>query len=557
MLNKLLKLLGKLSSPHSVILENISASQSQSTLDELLNAKARLRAIYNSSFDAISILGDKGFIDGNTAALALFGCATIEEFSRYSPVDLSPATQACGTDSKTLAQYYIDLTLNNGYCRFEWLHQRADNSVVFETEVLLSSLVIDGVTHIQCVQHDLTTRRKAAASLAKKKKKIKALKAAKDCTEDLAKTKSQFLANLSNDIRTPITEIIGFSDLALLEKDPQKTDNYFQNINTTSKHLLAILNDTVDVSMLDIELMTLQLTHFNLADLGTMLHGLFINTAQEKGLTLTINIENQVPEVLIGDSLRLRHVLINLLGNALKFTQQGSVTLNISLLQLDANVAQLLFTISYAGMGISTEQQELLFHPFSEVDDGYARNFEGTALGLSISQDLVQLMGGSIKLDSHPGLGSCFSFELWLPLGDLATIESQITPSLKPESLSGARILLVEDDAFTQMFLTELLQRFGASIVLANNGLEALAALEIDRFDIVLMDLRMPIMDGYQATLAIRKRALYAQLPVIAFSANVSDEEKRLCIATGMNDFVAKPINKKELLAALKPWLKH
>jgi len=538
-----------------VVLDPSPASHSQSTLDELLNAKARLRAIYNSSFDAISILGDQGFIDGNTAALALFGCANIEEFSRYTPVTLSPATQACGTDSKKLAQYYIDFTLKNGCCRFEWLHQRADNGVVFETEVLLSSLVIDGVTHIQCVQHDLTARKNAAARLAKKKKKNKALKAAKSNAEDLVITKSQFFANLSQDIRIPVTEIIGFSDLALLEKDPQKTEIYFQNINTTSKHLLAILNDTVDVSKLDVELITLQLAHFNLADLRTMLHGLFINTAQEKGLTLTINIENQVPEVLIGDSLRLRQVLINLLGNALKFTQQGSVTLNISLQQLDANVAQLLFTITYAGMGNNTEQQELLFQPFSEVDDGY----DGTALGLSISQDLVQLMGGSIKLDNHPSLGSCFSFELRLPLGDLATIEPQITPALtlKPESLGGARILLVEDDAFTQMFLTELLQRLGASIVLANNGLEALAVLEIDRFDIVLMDLRMPIMDGYQATLAIRKRALYAQLPVIAFSANVSDEEKRLCIATGMNDFVAKPINKKELLAALKPWLKH
>ena len=367
------------------------------------------------------------------------------------------------------------------------------------------------------------------------------------------------MTNLSQDIRTPLTEIIGFSDLALLEEDPKKSDTYFQNINTASKHLLTILNDTIDISKLDAVLMTLNLEHFNLADLRTMLHGLFINTANEKGLILTINIENQVPEVLIGDSLRLRQVLINLLGNAVKFTQKGSVTLNISLQKLDANVALLLFTISYAGMGINTEQQELMLLPFSEVDDGYARNFEGTALGLSISQDLVQLMGGCIKLDSHPDKGSCFSFELGLPLGNLETTKSQITPtiSLKPEPLSGTRILLVEADVFTQMFLTELLQRYGASIVLANNGLEALATLEIDHFDIVLMDLRMPIMDGYQATLAIRKRAQYTQLPVIAMSTNDSDEEKRLCIATGMNDILAKPINKKELLATLKPWLKH
>jgi len=364
---------------------------------------------------------------------------------------------------------------------------------------------------------------------------------------------------MSHEIRTPMTAIIGFSDLALLEDTPPELNEYIQNINTASKHLLDILNDILDVSKLDAGMMTLQLERFSLADIRTMLYGLFINTAQTKGLSLGINIAIKIPDVLIGDSLRLRQILINLLGNALKFTQQGTVTLSISLEQLTTTDALLLFAITDTGMGISTEQQERLFQPFSQVDEGYARNFEGTGLGLTISQDLVQLMGGSIKLDSHIGLGSCFSFELRLPLADVASSQPQImlpTP-LNSEALIGVKILLVEDDAFNQKILTKVLNGFGASLVLANNGLEALAALEQEHFNIVLMDLHMPVMDGYEATLAIRNLARYAQLPIITISASVTDEAKRRCLATGMNDFVSKPINKMELLTTLERWLKR
>ncbi len=966
MLNKLLKRLRKPSSAlASMGLEIAGQELNQDLLAELVKAKARLRAIYNSSFDAISILGSDGFfIDGNTAALTLFGCTTVDEFCRHQPSDLSPANQACGTASKTLAQHYIDLTLENGGCRFEWLHQRADNGVIFETEVQLSSLEFDDVTAIQCVQHDLTARRKAQAVLAHKEQQVEQLRlalyeqnlqeaiinrlgklfnnipgmlfefrltaeghaslpftsegissiyeltseqvkddssaifalihpddidkvmvsiqesarslqtwhmeyrvllpkkglrwilgvsnpepqadgsiiwyglksditarkkleaaliqanilqeatfnsavfssiatdaqgviqifnkgaenmlgyaaeqvinkltpayfsdaqelttrakalsdeygttiasgfeslaykasreihdiyeltyihqdgrriaalvsitalrdadeavigylliatdhtekkaaqlqlktlslaleqsqsavmitdlninidyvnqalidssgyaradiigqnpsrfksgktpqstyvamwaalnggkswqgelinlnkqgkefieqtwispirqddgtishylavkediterkkteallvAAKDRAENLAKTKSQFLANMSHEIRTPMTAIIGFSDLALLEDTPPELNEYIQNINTASKHLLDILNDILDVSKLDAGMMTLQLERFSLADIRTMLYGLFINTAQTKGLSLGINIAIKIPDVLIGDSLRLRQILINLLGNAIKFTQQGTVTLNISLLQRQTNDVQLLFTITDTGMGISIEQQQRLFQPFSQVDEGYARNFEGTGLGLSISQDLVQLMGGSIKLDSHIGLGSCFSFELVLPLVDLAIFEPKITPPtpLNSDALLGVKILVVEDDAFNQKILTKVLNGFGASLVLASNGLEALAALEQEHFNIVLMDLHMPVMDGYEATLAIRNLARYAQLPIITISASVTDEAKRRCLATGMNDFVSKPINKIELLTTLERWLKR
>jgi PAS domain S-box-containing protein len=648
----------------------------QSTLNELLKSNIRLRTIYNLSLDAITILGDKHFIDCNNAALARYGCASVEEFCRYHPLDLSPAIQTCGTDSKTLSQHYIDLTLKNGSCRFEWLHKRADNDVIFETEVLLSSLEIDGETIILAVEHDLTARKKALETITREKSQLEIyalaleqsqsavlitdtdthikyvnqafvnntgyprediigsktnrfksgktpistfqsmwanlnagkpwqgeiinrnkqgedfieqtwispirqddgtishylsvkeniterkknealLLAAKEHAENLAKTKSQFLANMSHEIRTPMAAIIGFSDLALLDEVPPKTYDYLLDINSASNHLLTILNDILDVSKLDAGKMTLQVEHFKLSDIQKTLQGLFINTTKAKGLSLILDIETKVPNTLMGDSQRLRQVLINLLGNAIKFTQQGSVKLCISLQQLDATEARLLFAVTDTGIGISAEQVNKLFQPFSQVDDGNTRNFEGTGLGLTISQNLVQLMGGSIKLDSHVGLGSCFSFELRLPLA-LATIEPQLTPTitLNPTSLSGIQILLVEDNDFNQKIIAQALKNFGASIVLADNGLEALAALEQDRFDIVLMDLQMPVMDGFQAALEIRKQTRYAQLPIITISATVNNEINQRCLAAGMNDFVGKPINKIELLTTLERWLK-
>ena len=408
----------------------------------------------------------------------------------------------------------------------------------------------DGIiTHYLGVKEDITER----------KQNERLLLAAKERAESLSKTKSQFLANMSHEIRTPMTAIIGFSELALLKDMPADVNVYLKNINTASNNLLVILNDILDLSKLEAGKMALNVTPFSLYDLQTSLHSLLIITAQSKNLSLSIDLASNVPAHFIGDSVRLRQVLINLLGNAIKFTQQGSVTLSIKLLQLDDQHARLLFAVTDTGMGIPLEQQDKLFQPFSQVDDGFSRNFEGTGLGLVISQSIVQLMDSCIKLDSHADLGSCFSFELLLPRGDLSTIEPQVTPSiiLNSETLSGVQILLVEDDAFIQMLVNEVLENLGASVVIANNGLEALAALEQNPFDIVLMDLHMPTMNGYEATTEIRKQIRYASLPVIALTASVTGEDRLRCLATGMNDLASKPIKITKLLPILQQWLSH
>ena len=397
-----------------------------------------------------------------------------------------------------------------------------------------------------------------------RKHKEKQLIAAKERAENLAKTKTQFLANMSHEIRTPMNAIIGFSELALLKDMPADINEYLKNINTASNNLLAILNDILDLSRLEAGQMTLSMSPFSLHDVKKTLHNLFINAAQSKGLALNITLASDVPDTVIGDSIRLRQVLTNLLGNAIKFTLQGAVSLNISLQQANDQQVRLLFAVKDSGIGISTEQQAKLFKAFSQVDDGFNRNFGGTGLGLVISQDLVQMMNGTIKVDSLLGSGSCFSFELTLPIAAMPKSANLNSPSsdspsvllTETKALEGIKILVAEDDAFNQKIIQQVLKRLGAShIVLANNGSEVLSALEQEDFDMVLMDLHMPIMNGYEATTEIRKRPQYAQLPVIALSASITDEDRQRSLAVGMNDFIGKPINVNELVSTLKLWL--
>jgi len=390
------------------------------------------------------------------------------------------------------------------------------------------------------------------------------LLAAKEQAETLAATKTQFLANMSHEIRTPMSAIIGFSQLALLKDFPPEARSYLKKINTAATSLLDILNDILDLSKLEAGRLSLILAPFCLDALKDTLYSLFINVAQQHGLALTLEIAPDVPDKLIGDVLRLRQVLINLLGNALKFTSSGSVGLSITLLESDESKARLLFNVKDTGIGIAAEDQSQLFLPFNQADNSNSRRFGGTGLGLSISNDLLKLMDSEILLDSSPGLGSCFSFELVLAIPS-KSMQNQVEHELKTRNrilnnttqvLAGAKILVVEDNTFNQQIIKELLSQAGILSELANNGQEALEMLKQGEFNAVLMDLHMPIMNGFEATKQIRSQACFAILPVIALTASVSQADRELCLAVGMNDFIGKPFNSNQLLSTLAQWIK-
>jgi len=414
---------------------------------------------------------------------------------------------------------------------------------------------VDGtVTHYLGVKEDITERKRIETDLLE----------AKEQAELLAMAKSQFLTNMSHEIRTPMSAIIGFSQLALNKKfDPEVLD-YLTKINRASVSLLGILNGIMDLSKLEAGHMILECQPFYIESLRDNLCSLFNLAAQQKMLDFDIDIAADVPLQLIGDELRLQQILINLLGNAIKFTERGAVTLKITLQQIDASEARLLFCVTDTGIGLSLEDQSRLFKPFSQVDESNHRRFMGTGLGLAISKDLLKLMDSYFSLVSTPKLGSSFSFELVLGVPSISLqnsapqkSEALSSVSVQTESmLMGKRILVVEDNDLNQQIIREYLKQSGITVKIANNGVEALMILEQDECDGVLMDIHMPVMDGYETTKRIRAQPRFTHLPIIALTAGVTQEERGQCMVVGMNDFINKPFNPALLLSTLVHWLK-
>jgi PAS domain S-box-containing protein len=535
------------------------------------------------------------------------------------------------------------------------------------------------------------------------KRSEQAISAARTEAENANRAKSEFLANMSHEIRTPMNAIIGLSDLALGISDlPPKLHNYLDKIHISSKALLSIINDILDYSKVEAGRLELDQTELRLDDLLENVADLFNVRAEEKGIELVLDIAPDVPERLLGDSLRLGQVMNNLVGNAVKFTEQGEIVIKVTQLALTDGISTLHFAVRDTGIGMSNEQIARLFKAFTQADSSITRRFGGTGLGLTISKKLVEKMGGDIAVDSEPGKGSTFSFTISLPVSSQAHIERspaelrgmrvlvvddleisrltlrellsswqfQVTEAASgPEALeliaerannperafelvlldwkmpgmsgvdvarriresvqhkkitklpviimvtahskemllqeahgihldavlnkpvtssglfdtimdfqgghkqhhavqssaeiignasaiSGARILLAEDNETNQLVALDILERMGLDVTVANNGLEALECLQQADFDAVLMDLQMPVMDGLEAARRIRQEERWNGLPIIAMTAAVMEQDRAACTAAGMNDHVAKPIAQQELLQALLRWVR-
>jgi PAS domain S-box-containing protein len=385
---------------------------------------------------------------------------------------------------------------------------------------------------------------------------------AKEAAEALAQSKTDFLANMSHEIRTPMNAILGLSELALHSKENNQND-YLEKIHGASENLLTILNDILEFSKLDSTGIEIDSEYFNLSLLVNNLNNLFEETARQKNLTFELEVSPEVQRHLIGDALRLQQVLTNLLNNSIKFTQTGFVRLRISVSQQDDKPILLTFSIEDSGIGISQEQQKILFQPFTQADTSITRRFGGTGLGLVISQKFIRLMGGEISLESTLHQGSHFWFTLpfeiskkshsteFLPVkqNKRATTE-QLEEAAK--LLFNKRVLLVEDMPLNQQVASEFLRNAKLRVVVADNGKEALEILEFSTFDVILMDIQMPIMDGFEATKIIRDNPQWATIPIIAVSAGVTLNEQEKYQRAGMNDFLPKPINPLQMLEKIK-----
>lgn len=383
------------------------------------------------------------------------------------------------------------------------------------------------------------------------------LRRAKELAEDAAATKASFLATMSHEIRTPLNGVIGTATLLSDTRLDETQQHYVITLKRSAEVLLSLINDILDFSKMDAGKVQLESTPFSLNVLLHDLDSMFHDQFQQKGLKAYYQLDPQLPEWLLGDEHRLRQVMINLIGNALKFTEQGGVFVRAQLLeQYDQDQSLIRFSVKDTGIGISPAAQARLFEAFTQADSSTTRQFGGTGLGLTISKKIVELMQGHLQVTSTEGKGSQFFFDIRLTKTDCPVTQAPSAAPISQADPHDKYLLLVEDNKINQLVAGKFLQKFGYQYDIAENGAQALERIQTKAYDAILMDCQMPVLDGFEATKRIRllEQSSQRHVPIIGLTANALEGDREKCLACGMDDFTTKPIKIDELEAKLKQW---
>ena len=446
----------------------------------------------------------------------------VKEFPESEKAILQPR----GTQSLIVVPIFLDDRFS-GFIGFDNCHSEQEWGTIEESILRSAAAAISGAMSKQLKEREIVL--------------------AMEATESASKAKESFLANVSHEIRTPMNGIIGLTQLIQKSKLDEKQTQYITAIKQSSEHLLVIINDLLDFSKIVAGQMEFENIEFDLSSLLYNINQTYGNRALEKGIYLHADISDDVPKKLMGDPVRLNQVLVNLVGNSIKFTENGGVTVRIKCLEKENNSLRLRFSIDDTGIGIPLDKVDTIFESFKQASKETARKYGGTGLGLSIVKKLIDAQNGKVWVESTPGTGSSFLFELSfeLPSEEKATV----TVSNNYHQLNGVNILLAEDNMVNQLLANDLISEWGAQIDIADNGEIAVNKLRQKKYDLILMDVQMPVVNGMEATEIIRNYSDEAikSIPIIAMTANAIKGDNEKCISAGMNDYITKPFKPIDL----------
>ena len=502
------------------------------------------RCLFEQAADAIFVIDLKGqFIEVNKTACDSLGYSSDELLTRsISDIDQNIGLKEL-TEVLPLMKYEIPVTL-------EGKHQHKEGNT-FPVEMNVTLITKNTVSYILAIARDITEHKQMEDALAH----------AKEEAESANRAKSEFLANMSHEIRTPLNAIIGFSDLLSLKVTDRKQNSYLSSIQTAGKSLLTLINDILDLSKIEAGRLNIQYEPINTFGIFTELEHIFAPQIAEKGLLFIKDIDKTLPPALILDETRLRQVLFNLIGNAIKFTDEGYIKLSARkhYQTKDTSKVDLIIAVEDTGIGISKIQRDKIFHAFTQQEGQDTRKYGGTGLGLAISKRLAEMMNGEINIQDKQGKGCVF--ELRLRNLDIPSTIPAITIKDnfvgKPLSFEPVQILIVDDIKSNRDFVRESLSQVNLNIIEAEDGAHCLLLAEKYLPHLILMDIRMPIMDGYQATLHLKKNPKTQHIPIIALTASPFVTAQAQIKQYGFDGYLSKPILISELLSALSNYLKH